>query len=356
MTLIEEYEQRHKDADKFYNRMDELEESIKEFIKHIDKIANSRYRSRAEVLSAVKKLSFELDGAIEEAEEYKKTTSNLLLLPTRRTLSSSMSQLISESLTATLRVVSSILGNIETQCYLNPKELEKYAESLDSNRDPLLETLYNQITLMQSVIGSLTIEYAKMSDKQIKQIFDQQLKRYEEEEFETIDCFIDNIIDVKSGKDDLREQYKDDKAVMYYQRKSNPTQFIKSLRNSESDDDEEDEHVFIEVELISVLDYISKNRRLKHIVEEEKLRKEEDSNDSLIRFVLDDKEREKVRKGLQNCQDTGHVASFAKLLWEEEILRFEVLRSGDFHRAILPLLSFETTEGAIKQAIIKQVK
>ena len=356
MTLIEEYKQRHKNADKFYNRIDELEGSINEFIVHIDNIANSRYRSRAEVLSAVKKLSFELDGAIEEAEEYKKATSNLLLLPTRRTLSPNMSQLLSESLTATLRVVSSILGNIETQCYFNPKELEKYAESLDNNRDPLLETLNNQITLIQSVTGSLTMEYAKMSAKQIEHIFNQQLTRYEEEEFEAIDCFIDNIIDVKSGKDDLREQYKDDKAVMYYQRKSNPTQFIKSLRNSESDDDEEDGHVFIEVELISVLDYISKNRRLKHIVEEEKQSKKEENNDPLVRFVFDDKEREKVREGLRGCQDTGQVASFAKLLWEEEILRFEVLRSGDFHRAIIPLLNFETTENAIKQAIIKQVK
>lgn len=86
----------------------------------------------------------------------------------------------------------------------------------------------------------------------------------------------------------------------------------------------------------------------------EEERSQED--DGLIRFVFDDREREKVRNGLQNCQDTSQVAAFAKLLWENEIIKYDILRSADFHRAIIPLLNFETTETAIKQAITKQVK
>lgn len=87
-------------------------------------------------------------------------------------------------------------------------------------------------------------------------------------------------------------------------------------------------------------------------------REEEKSqeDDGLIRFVFDDREREKVRNGLQNCQDTSQVAAFAKVLWEEETIKADVLRSGAFQRAIIPLLKFEATENAIKLAISKQVR
>lgn len=79
-------------------------------------------------------------------------------------------------------------------------------------------------------------------------------------------------------------------------------------------------------------------------------------SDPLILYIFDDNERRKVVSGLQACKDTGQVASFAKILWEEEIVKYDVLRGSDFHRAIKPLLNFETTENAIKQAILKQVK
>lgn len=79
-------------------------------------------------------------------------------------------------------------------------------------------------------------------------------------------------------------------------------------------------------------------------------------NDTLIRFVFDDGERQKVVNGLQACEDTGQVAAFARKLWVEEIVEYEVLRSVEFHRAIIPLLKFDTSENALKQAIAKQVK
>lgn len=78
--------------------------------------------------------------------------------------------------------------------------------------------------------------------------------------------------------------------------------------------------------------------------------------DHLIRFIFNDSEREKVSKGLRECKDTGQVGAFCKLLWEEESMRYETLRSTGFHRAILSILNFETTETAIKQAIFKQVR
>lgn len=86
----------------------------------------------------------------------------------------------------------------------------------------------------------------------------------------------------------------------------------------------------------------------------EEVRPDEDIN-PLIRFILDDNERNKVTKGLQLCTDAGQVAEFAKVIYTEEILTAEVLRSVNFHRAIIPLLKFETTEAAIKQAIQKRV-
>lgn len=356
MTLCEEYAERRRDAEKFYNRLDELEDSIKEFIEHIEKISRSKYRSRAEVLSAVKKLSFELDGVIEEATDYSEITSNLLLLPTGRTLSPSLSLLISESLSSSLKTASEIIGNIGTSCYSNPKELKEYAERLDTDRDPLLETLQTQIVTMQSTISSLTTDFASMTDKEIEQVFEQDLARYEEEEFEAIDCFIDNIIDVRSGKDDLREQYRDDNAVIYYQRKPNPAEFVKSLRNSESDDEEDNEYVFIESELINVFDYISKNRRLKQMVENERQKEKDEYAESLIRFIFKNDDRTTVMKGLQACKDTGQVAAYLKRINIEDIIQEEDIRSGDFHRTIKPLLKFETTERAIKEAILKQLK
>lgn len=356
MTLCEEYAERRRDAERFYNRLDELEDSIKEFIEHIEKISRSKYRSRAEVLSAVKKLSFELDGVIEETTDYSEITSNLLLLPTGRTLSPSLSLLISESLSSSLKTASEIIGNIGTSCYSNPKELKEYAERLDTDRDPLLETLQTQIVTMQSTISSLTTDFASMTDNEIEQVFEQDLARYEEEEFEAIDCFIDNIIDVRSGKDDLREQYRDDNAVIYYQRKPNPAEFIKSLRNSESDDEEDNEYVFIESELIHVFDYISKNRRLKQMIENERQKEKDEYAESLIRFIFKNDDRTTVMKGLQACKDTGQVAAYLKRINIEDIIQEEDIRSGDFHRTIKPLLKFETTERAIKEAILKQLK
>lgn len=78
-------------------------------------------------------------------------------------------------------------------------------------------------------------------------------------------------------------------------------------------------------------------------------------DDALIRFIFNDNDRAKVIKGLRTCSDTGQVAVFAKIIYTEEIMSLETLRSSDFHRTIIPLLKFETTESAIKQAILKQL-
>lgn len=76
----------------------------------------------------------------------------------------------------------------------------------------------------------------------------------------------------------------------------------------------------------------------------------------LLRFIMDDNDREKVEKALRGCADTTQVALLAKSIYEDEIMSYEMLRGVDFHRAIIPLLSFNTSETAIKQAIIKQVR
>lgn len=90
-------------------------------------------------------------------------------------------------------------------------------------------------------------------------------------------------------------------------------------------------------------------------VQYENINPPEEGINPLIRFILDDNERDKVTKGLLLCTDATQVAEFAKVIYTEEILTAEVLRSANFHRAIIPLLKFETTEAAIKQAIQKRV-
>lgn len=78
-------------------------------------------------------------------------------------------------------------------------------------------------------------------------------------------------------------------------------------------------------------------------------------SNSLLPFILNDKEREQVTQALQQCMDTNQVGTLAYKIYEEEILSREVLRSTSFYRAIIPLLRFKTTENAVKLAIQRHV-
>ncbi len=91
-------------------------------------------------------------------------------------------------------------------------------------------------------------------------------------------------------------------------------------------------------------------------LEAKRVKDKDASSDALLPFILDDKERIKVAQAFSQCKDSGQVAILTKRIYDDEILPFEILRSADFQRAIIPLLNFETTEAAIKQAILKQVK
>lgn len=80
------------------------------------------------------------------------------------------------------------------------------------------------------------------------------------------------------------------------------------------------------------------------------------NNDSLIRFILNNDERVNVLRGMKTCEDTGQLAAFLRRISIEEIMTVDDIRSADFHRTIRPLLQFDTTERAIKEAILKQFK
>ena len=80
------------------------------------------------------------------------------------------------------------------------------------------------------------------------------------------------------------------------------------------------------------------------------------TEDRLARFILDESVRRNVQRALQGCTSTGQVATYCRTIYDEEILPYEVLRGVDFHRAIMPLLGFRTTEAALKQAIIKKIR
>ena len=80
------------------------------------------------------------------------------------------------------------------------------------------------------------------------------------------------------------------------------------------------------------------------------------TEDRLARFILDESVRRNVQRALQGCTCTGQVATYCRTIYDEEILPYEVLRGLDFHRAIMPLLGFRTTEAALKQAILKKIR
>ena len=80
------------------------------------------------------------------------------------------------------------------------------------------------------------------------------------------------------------------------------------------------------------------------------------ASDALLPYILDDEDRSKVARALAQCRDTGQVALLAGRIYLDEILPCEVLRGADFQRTIMALLPFQTTEAALKQAILKQVK
>lgn len=80
------------------------------------------------------------------------------------------------------------------------------------------------------------------------------------------------------------------------------------------------------------------------------------TEDRLARFILDESVRRNVERALQGCTSTGQVATYCRTIYDEEVLPYEVLRGVDFHRAIMPLLGFRTTEAALKQAIIKKIR
>ena len=80
------------------------------------------------------------------------------------------------------------------------------------------------------------------------------------------------------------------------------------------------------------------------------------TEDRLARFILDESVRRNVERALQGCTSTGQVATYCRTIYDEEVLPYEVLRGVDFHRAIMPLLGFRTTEAALKQAILKKIR
>ena len=85
-------------------------------------------------------------------------------------------------------------------------------------------------------------------------------------------------------------------------------------------------------------------------------RMQPDRPDPLARFILDESVRRNVEGALRGCTCTGQVATYCRTIYDEEVLPYEVLRGVDFHRAIMPLLGFRTTEAALKQAIIKKIR
>lgn len=90
--------------------------------------------------------------------------------------------------------------------------------------------------------------------------------------------------------------------------------------------------------------------------EDENAADSKEKKNPLIRFILNNEDRKTFIDGLLTCEDTGQLAAFLKRATIEDFIMEDDIRSADFHRTIKPLLIFETTERAIKEAILKQLK
>lgn len=351
MTLREEYEQHKKTADLFYARMGKLEESLLDFINHIEKVVKRDARSKAEILSAIEKLCFELDCAIETADNYASLLTDRILYIANYKFPNDLATYINR-LPGIVTSASIQIGRIIQQRKYKHSILETRADSLISSLNDIIETPSKQIrdleliiSRIQEGVASMQARQEDMTNDELASEFNELYARYREEEKLYFDRFAQQVISPKASLSDLYNKARANEFQGLFRDILDEGKFMRDgIKRG-----------LTETELLSVFNYKAQEDILKSMLAGKKTQGEE-PYDPLIRFILNDKEREKVFKGLRACKDTGQVAAFLKRIYTEEYMGKEDLRSGDFQSAIIPLLKFDTSENAIKQAIYKQVK
>lgn len=230
----------------------------------------------------------------------------------------------------------------------NVKEVRRVIMDIIAELDTKLKRLSSVAKSVKPLSPVYELQWARLWKDDVLTISQEEVKEYERE-IEQILLYDET--ETRRGALRMALQYVEDAMMqnpwgdIYMEYRENVKMLVKEISARRFNDEGD------------ALDALRKDaRKYEWLMREIDKLSPRTTDSTLLRFIMNDSDREKVEKALRGCADTTQVALLAKSMYEDEILPYEVLRGVDFHRAIIPLLSFKTTENAIKQAIIKQVK
>lgn len=254
MTLREEFEQHQEVAKKFSDRMNKLSESLKEFNSHIKQIIKKDARSKAEILSAIEKVSFEMDCAIEAAEDYRDVLKDRVLYIGKYGIHKELPILL-QTLPATIKVAATCLGNISTPRDFRPKKLAERAGKMDIALNDILSAPQDQIKLIESITNDIRSMLYEMQermdctdDEALSAFFKNQYGRYIQEEEELYCRYEKQIIIPQESLSELYSNARENEVLKLWRGLSDEAIFMRKAF----------ENQLTELQLLDVFDYIAK--------------------------------------------------------------------------------------------------
>lgn len=254
MTLREEFEHNEEVAKKFSDRMDKLSDSLREFYSHIKQIIKKDARSKAEILSAIEKVSFEMDCAIESAEDYCDLLKDRILYIGKYELNKDLSLLL-QTLTDTIEDAATCLGNISNPRNYRPKNLSERAGKMDIALNDILSAPHEQINLIERITSDIRSKLTEMqeridctNDDALSAFFKNQYSRYIQEEVEQYNRYEKQIIIPQESLSELYSNARSNEVVELWRALMDEAIFMrKALKNQ-----------LTESQLLEVFDYMAK--------------------------------------------------------------------------------------------------
>lgn len=254
MTLREEFEQHQEVAKKFSDRLNKLSDSLKEFTIHIRQIIKKDARSKAEILSAIEKVSFEMDCAIEAAEDYRDLLKDRILYIGKYELHKDLPILL-QNLPDTIKDAATCLGKISNPRDYRPKKLGERADKMDVALNDILSAPQDQIKLIESITRDIRSMLAGMQERMactdddaLTNFFKNQYDRYILEEEEKYNRYEKQIIITQESLNELYSNARENEVLKLWRGLTDGATFIrKALQNQ-----------YTELQLLEVFDYIAK--------------------------------------------------------------------------------------------------
>lgn len=254
MTLREEFEQNQEVAKKFSDRMNKLSDSLGEFNRHIKEIIKKDTRSKAEILSAIEKVSFEMDCAIEAAEDYCDLLKDRILYIGRYDLQKDLPILL-QTLPNTIRDAATCLGNISNPRNYRPKKLKERAGMMDIALKDILSAPNEQIKLIESITNDIRSMLYDMQeridctdDDALSDYFNNQYNRYIQEEVERYNRYEKQIIITQESLSELYSNARENEVLKLWRSLMDEATFMREALKKQ----------LTESQLLDVFDYIAK--------------------------------------------------------------------------------------------------